>query len=155
MADHHDTTEFARLTSDVVALARRAGVWHTLMIQRRWNPFEGRWALPGGHVDPGETFRQAAARELTEETGLQATDLRQLGIYDHPNRDPRGRYVTVAFFTVLPTLVRPTAGDDARHAAWLPLPWVLRERGQLAFDHALIVADAASALVDFTHGEGQ
>ncbi|MGW4058663.1 NUDIX domain-containing protein [Amycolatopsis sp. NPDC004747] len=145
--DHtHDTHETVRLTADVLTFARFRGVWHILMIQRRWDPFCGQWAFPGGHVDPGETFRAAAARELTEETGLHLTDLRQLGIYDQPNRDPRGRYVTVAFFAVLPAPVRPTAGDDAAAAAWLPVPWLLRNRDAIAFDHADILADAASTL---------
>ena len=143
MSAAHETPELARLTSDVVAACYHRGAWHVLMIQRRWNPFEGRWAFPGGHVDTGETFRQAAARELTEETGVHATELHQFGIYDQPDRDPRGRYITAAFLTVLDAVAKPTAGDDARHAAWVPLSWLLRNPDQIAFDHAAILADAA------------
>lgn len=108
------TDETVRLTSDVLAFARHNDVWHILMIQRRWEPFRGQWAFPGRHVDPGETFRAAAARELTEETGLRLSDLRQLGIYDQPDRDPRGRYVTVAFFTVVRHQVKPTMATTPR-----------------------------------------
>ncbi|MEC3974601.1 NUDIX hydrolase [Amycolatopsis sp. H20-H5] len=153
MTTDHPTPESARLTADVIAFTRKADAWYVLMIQRRWNPFEGRWALPGGHVDTGETFLQAAERELTEETGLRVTDLRQLDIYDRPDRDPRGRYVTVAFFTVLPAMVKPTAGDDARVAAWVPLTWLHRKPDEIAFDHAAILADAVTELEDLTGGE--
>ncbi|MFE3178669.1 NUDIX domain-containing protein, partial [Amycolatopsis sp. NPDC059235] len=54
------THELARLTADVVAFAWRDGSWHVLMVQRRWDPYRGQWALPGGHVDVEESFRDAA-----------------------------------------------------------------------------------------------
>ncbi|MDT8916226.1 NUDIX hydrolase [Amycolatopsis sp. PS_44_ISF1] len=144
----HDTVEKVRLTADTVALARRGGTWHVLLIERGWPPFAGQWAFPGGHVDPGETFLQAAGRELAEETGVQVADLRQLGIYDDPGRDPRGRYVTVAFFAVLPEPTKTTAGDDARTAAWVPLTDAARMH--LAFDHDQILADVTALVPDFS-----
>lgn len=144
--DTHDTAETVRLTADALVFTRRRDTWHVLMIQRRWDPFTGRWALPGGHVDPGETFRQAAMRELEEETGIKAAAMRQLGIYDQPDRDPRGRYITVAFLTTTTAPVKPTAGDDAAHAAWVPVSWLLRNRDAIAFDHAEILADALAIL---------
>jgi 8-oxo-dGTP diphosphatase len=134
-----DTTdETIRYTADVVLLA--AG--HVLLIERGWDPFKGRWALPGGHVDMGETSLAASVRELEEETGITVpvTDLRQVGAYDAPGRDPRGRYVSVAYTATLPTLVQPTAGDDATAARW----WPLNALPDLAFDHAEILADTTS-----------
>lgn len=133
-----ETFETIRYTADVVATTPDGRV---LLIERGWPPFEGAWALPGGHVDPGETSRAAAARELFEETGVRvdAADLLQLGVWDQPGRDPRGRYVTVAYLAVVPDTTTATAGDDARTARWWPwndLPQ------QLAFDHADIL-DAA------------
>ena len=53
------------LAADVVLLHWDGEHWHVLVIQRGWPPFQGCWALPGGHVDPGETFCQAARRELS------------------------------------------------------------------------------------------
>ncbi|MEU6503889.1 NUDIX hydrolase [Streptomyces californicus] len=124
--------ETIRYTADVVLLA--AG--HVLLIQRRWNPHAGSWALPGGHVDAGETSLQAAARELAEETGITVPVdvLRQVGAFDAPGRDPRGR-VTVAYTATLPAPVAPTPLDDAADARW----WPLNNLPDLAFDHADIL----------------
>lgn len=145
---HDNTPELVRLTADALVFTHHHDTWSVLMVQRRWEPFQGRWAIPGGHVDPGETFHDAARRELREETGLTAPVFIQLGIYDHPDRDPRGRYVNVAFYAVIPAPVKPTAGDDAAHAAWVPVPWLLRNPDAIAFDHAEILADAYDSLPD-------
>ncbi|MFD4528419.1 NUDIX domain-containing protein [Streptomyces sp. NPDC058470] len=132
------TDETIRYTADVVLLA--AG--HVLLIERGWDPFKGRWALPGGHVDAGETSLAASVRELEEETGITvpAADLRQVGAFDAPGRDPRGRYVSVAYTATLPMPLRPTAGDDATAARW----WPLTALPDLAFDHADILASATT-----------
>ncbi|MEV5605756.1 NUDIX hydrolase [Streptomyces sp. NPDC052299] len=129
-----ETFETIRYTADVVALTPSGDV---LLIERDWPPYEGTWALPGGHVDPGETSRAAAARELEEETGLlmAADDLRQIGVWDSPGRDPRGRYVTVAYAAIVPD-TPVAAQDDARDARWWPLNNLPE---QLAFDHADIL----------------
>ncbi|MFH8371400.1 NUDIX domain-containing protein [Streptomyces sp. NPDC018031] len=132
------TAETIRYTADVVLLA----VGHVLLIERGWAPFEGCWALPGGHVDIGETSLVAAGRELVEEAGITVplAELRQLGAYDAPGRDPRGRYVTVAYTATLSSPLPPAAGDDATAAHW----WPLDALPDLAFDHAEILADAAA-----------
>ncbi|MGW3060714.1 NUDIX domain-containing protein [Streptomyces goshikiensis] len=111
----------------------------THIIRDSANPRGG----PGGHVDPSETSRAAAARELAEEAGVQvaAADLRQIGVWDSPERDPRGRYVTVAYAAVVPAATRITAGDDARTARWWPLADL---PDQLAFDHADILSAATA-----------
>lgn len=108
-----ETHEVIRYTVDVVLLCGDS----VLLIRRYWPPFADRWALPGGHVDRGETARQAAVRELREETGITvpANDLGLVGVYDEPGRDPRGRYVSVAFVAVV-DFVSPVAGDDASSA---------------------------------------
>ncbi|MGW6247948.1 NUDIX domain-containing protein [Streptomyces roseolus] len=131
-----DLPENIRYTADVVALTEDGRV---LLIKRGWDPYEGHWALPGGHVDHGETGLRAAVRELEEETGVRVTEdeLRLVGVWDQPDRDPRGRYVTVTYLATVPADTQATAGDDARDARWWPLPG-LPER--LAFDHADILA---------------
>lgn len=137
------TVEHARLTADVILTTCIDGERHVLLIRRGWPPFAGMWALPGGHVDPGETAAAAAARELAEETGLAATVLRPIGVYSAPGRDPRGRYVTFAYTAELPTPITPTAGDDAHEAAWVPIDHALA--GGLAFDHGQILADSITS----------
>jgi 8-oxo-dGTP diphosphatase len=135
-----DTTEFIH-TADVVLMTLDGRV---LLIERASDPFEGLWAFPGGHVDPGETRRQAARRELGEETGvwLDPERLTLLGVYNAPGRDPRGRYDTTAFIAVVQEPITPTAADDARNARW----WPLSELPKLAFDHADILNDARRKL---------
>ncbi|WP_163549729.1 NUDIX domain-containing protein [Candidatus Frankia nodulisporulans] len=134
------TRETVRLTADVVAFAPHRGVLHVLLIRRGFEPFAGRWALPGGHVDAGEQVETAARRELAEETGIAVDALRLVGFYTAPGRDPRGRYVTGAYTTVLPDMPAPVAADDATAARWLPVSDALATG--LAFDHAQIIRDA-------------
>ncbi|MET8575487.1 NUDIX hydrolase [Streptomyces sp. NPDC005012] len=129
-----ETFEAIRYTADVV-VTRLDG--HVLLIERKYEPHEGRWALPGGHVDPGETSRAAAARELAEEAGVYARpeELVQVGTFDEPGRDPRGRYVTVAYQLIVASGTPIEAGDDAANARW----WPLTQLPPLAFDHADII----------------
>lgn len=136
-----ETFETIRYTADVVVTTTDG---HVLLIERGWDPHKGSWALPGGHVDPGETSRAAAARELAEEAGVYAAqeELEQIGTFDRPDRDPRGRYVTVAYrLTVIPGItVEP--GDDAVRAEW----WPLDALPPLAFDHADILRAVSAEL---------
>ena len=138
-----ETIETARLTSDVVLMTELHGERVVLLIQRGWDPFQGRWALPGGHVDTGETVEAAAHRELLEETGVTADQLDLIGVYSEPGRDPRGRYVTWAYLAWLDDMPAPKAGDDARDAKWIPLSTALAADAGLAFDHHKILVDAA------------
>ncbi|MDQ3361517.1 MAG: NUDIX hydrolase [Actinomycetota bacterium] len=104
-----------------------------VLIRRASDPFEGRWALPGGFVEVGETIEAAATREAAEETGL-AVEL--VGLYSDPDRDPRGHNVSVAF------LARVVGGDLIAATDATEVAVIDPDSVELAFDHRSIIADA-------------
>jgi 8-oxo-dGTP diphosphatase len=123
------------LTVDCVVFDREGRL---LLIKRGHPPFKGKYALPGGFVDIGETVEQAALRELKEETGVEGKVVRLIGVYSDPKRDPRGHTVSAAFL-IKPRSTKVQSGDDAESATFVA-DW----RGlKLAFDHSQIVADAS------------
>jgi 8-oxo-dGTP diphosphatase len=140
------------LTVDLAILTVREDKLQVLVVERGNPPHRGRDALPGGFLRAGEDLPDAAARELAEETSLDGTalHLEQLATYGAPDRDPRGRVVTVAYLAIAPGLPIPAAGSDARSARWAPVEQV---RGRLAFDHSKILDEAverARARLEFT-----
>ncbi|MFC6084847.1 NUDIX hydrolase [Sphaerisporangium aureirubrum] len=132
------------VTVDLVIFTVRQDALQVLLIERGNEPHLGRWALPGGYVRDGETLDEAASRELGEETGIDGgrLHLEQLRAYSEPERDPRGRIITVAYLALGPELPLPTAGTDARAARWAPVTSLLGRAGTLAFDHDVILRDA-------------
>jgi 8-oxo-dGTP diphosphatase len=123
-----------RVTVDAIILHHDA----VLLIKRGKDPFKGLWALPGGFVEYGETTEQAVLRETREETHLNCSIARLVGVYSDPHRDPRGHTISIVYeLSVDSGEVR--AGDDAAHASWVPLS-ALPE--VIAFDHAQIIRDA-------------
>lgn len=128
------------LTVDTVVLADVDGARRVLLVQRGNPPFKGAWALPGGFVEHGEQVVEAAPRELAEETGLRVPEgrLRLLGVYDTPGRDPRGWTVSAVYLARLASEPEPNGADDAADARWFDVD----QLPELAFDHALILADA-------------
>jgi 8-oxo-dGTP diphosphatase len=123
------------LTTDCVIFDGRGRV---LLTRRGHPPFEGGYALPGGFVETGETVENACRREVLEEVGIEVGDLRLVGVYSDPARDPRGHTVSVAYLVVLLRASVPRAGSDAAGAEWVE-DW---RALTLAFDHAQILADA-------------
>ena len=120
---------------DVVIPSERGVV----LIRRGGEPFEGRWALPGGFVEVGETVEEAAAREAAEETGLTVEVARLVGVYSDPDRDPRGHNVSVAF------LVQVLSGDLVAATDASEVSVLDPQEVELAFDHARIIADALTS----------
>jgi 8-oxo-dGTP diphosphatase len=138
-------TEYPRpsLTADVVALAFDGSELRVLLIRRAHEPFAGKWALPGGFVEPTESAAQGAARELLEETGLSGVQLEELCSLTQPGRDPRGWVVSVAHLALVRMADTPVrAGDDASAAEWVHV----RRAKDLAFDHDLALSRALSRI---------
>jgi len=140
------TYEYPRpaVTVDIILFILRESKLQVLLVQRAQPPFENAWALPGGFVQMDESLEQAAARELEEETGVNQSYLEQLYTYGEPERDPRGRVITVAYYALLPrdAPVRKEGGSDARQAAL----FAADSLPELAFDHAEIIAYAIRRL---------
>jgi 8-oxo-dGTP diphosphatase len=122
-----------------------------LLVRRKTQPFKGAWALPGGFVrvgesvaEQGEDLDDAARRELSEETGLdaQAVYLEQLYTFGKSNRDPRMRVISVAYYALVRPDLAPIvrAGGDASDADWFVVDGV--QKLELAFDHREILAMA-------------
>jgi 8-oxo-dGTP diphosphatase len=140
---------------DLVVLTVRDAQLQVLLVTRGIEPFKGRLALPGGFVLGGEDLLDAAERELAEETGI--VDLRvhleQLGTYGRPDRDPRGRVLSVTYLALVSGTTAPIAGSDAAEAAWTPVEPLLTARRRLAFDHHRILLDGverARAKVEYS-----
>jgi len=91
-----------------------------LLIRRRFDPLAGRWSIPGGAVEAGETLAEALAREMREETGLDVEVGPVLDVFDRITRDPDGRvryhYVLVDFLCRA-SQGEPVAGSDVSEVA--------------------------------------
>ncbi|MGC6589377.1 NUDIX hydrolase [Paenibacillus sp. Dod16] len=107
-----------------------------LLIRRGGHPFLGKWALPGGFVQPSETTEQAAARELREETGVDDVYLEQLYTFSDIGRDPRTWVMSCSYMALINSdKLELQAGDDAADAAWFKVSYrLLREQKELMED---------------------
>jgi len=142
MPEESSITYTCAVTVDVVLLTVRESQLQILLIDRLLPPFRGHPALPGGFV-LDEDLGEAAVRELVEETNIDGSrlHLEQLASYGAPNRDPRGRVITIAYLGLAPDLPVPRPGTDAIGARWEPVAPLLDGRARLAFDHNAIVAN--------------
>lgn len=139
------TYEYPRpaLTVDCVVFGLDEEDLKVLLIQRGLEPFAGRWALPGGFVRVEESLDAAARRELQEEAGVRGVFLEQLYTFGEPNRDPRERVVSVAYYALVKLGEHHVmAATDARSAAW----FAVDDTPKLAFDHNRILEAAHGRL---------
>jgi len=131
------------VTADAIVTASG----HVLVVKRKLNPGKGLFAIPGGFVRQNETVRNAALRELREETRIRLDKLVLDGaivdehVFDHPDRSLRGRTITHGFHIDLRDghLPEVTAGDDAAEALWMPLMDVIRNEEKFFEDHVHII----------------
>ena len=153
------------LTADICVIAKDGDSQEILLIKRGNHPFLGHWALPGGFANRNEPAEETAARELSEETGIEGIPLKLTGFYSAPGRDPRGWTVSAAYTAVIDKYsVNVQAGDDAAEAKWfkiqcadgeislingeiiLPVTEGVYGTGKLAFDHTHIISDALESI---------
>lgn len=131
------------VTVDVVLCRKYDGKTQMLLIQRKNDPYKDYWALPGGFVDKDEDIEVAAKRELFEETDIQLYQVKQIGAYGKPDRDPRHHTLSVAYYGEIDALAEARAKDDAKNVRW----FAIDELPALAFDHSDIVRDAMSRYI--------
>ena len=167
------TDEYGRLVREFVKISADKAKWviaphpvnfvtadsvvtkagHILLVRRKHAPGEGLWALPGGFVNLDETVRDAAKRELNEETAidlppalLNSAFAQEGFVFDHPARSLRGRTITHAFFVDLdtydkkPGLPIVKGSDDAAEAHWFTIAEVVTMSEQIFEDHLSIIA---------------
>jgi 8-oxo-dGTP diphosphatase len=141
----------SRLYPDRPVVGVGTVVWRddrVLLIRRGRPPRAGQWSLPGGAQRLGETLREAAAREVREETDLALTDVRLLTTVDLVEREPDGRvryHYTLVDFVAEAPLGEPVAGDDAEAVAWFRLDEL---RGLGLWSETLRIINEAAALRD-------
>jgi 8-oxo-dGTP diphosphatase len=131
-----------KVTVDIVIFTIQGATLKVLLIKRGIAPFKDQMAIPGGFVLEDESLEQAALRELKEETGVEDIYLEQLYSFGDPNRDPRGRVVTVAYYALVPADRPLNPGSDASDARWCDV----KKLPFLAFDHRKIVDYAVERL---------
>ncbi|MBL7818083.1 MAG: NUDIX hydrolase [Saprospiraceae bacterium] len=114
-----------------------------LLLNRKEEPFANTWTLPGGFLHIHESFEQAAKRILTTKTGVNDVFLEQLYTFDTPERDPRGRVLSVAYYALVNPhkyeIMAGSAANDVQWFDWKALP-------KLGFDHDFIVQTAVNRL---------
>jgi 8-oxo-dGTP diphosphatase len=115
-----------------------------LLIKRKYEPFKNAWAIPGGFVLENESLEEAVRRELQEETGITVNYLEQLYSFGEPNRDPRQRIISIAYFALVNSthFSNLKATTDAEEAQWFSISKLPR----LAFDHKKILQVAIERL---------
>ena len=90
----------------------------------------GKWALPGGFIQPNETAYEAAVRELEEETGVNGLKMKHFGVYDKMGRDKRGWIISNAHYAIVPEalLEKRRAADDASEVELFDMEEILKIR---------------------------
>ena len=136
------------VTTDCVIFGFDGTRLNVLLIERGNDPYKGCWAFPGGFLNMDESALEGAKRELYEETGLRDAYIHQFHAFSAPDRDPRERVISIAYFALV-RLTDVKAGDDAAKAQWFPLD----EMPPLAFDHDKMLREALKALRRMIHFE--
>ena len=131
------------LTTNIVIFTLRDEQLKLLLIRRRTPPFQGCWSLPGGVVGTDEDVEANAMRKLEDSTGLSGIYLEQLYTFSAPERDPRERVISVAYYALVASKrLHLRTDEDSEGVGW----YSLNELPELAFDHAQMVDTAHQRL---------
>ena len=118
-----------------------------LLVKRKGFPYKNCWALPGGYIETDQSIADNMIKELREETCIKVPakvlrgSVKAIQVFDKPDRDPRGRTITHAFFIDLgypnERLPKVQGADDALEAKWVKLSEIKSE--MMAFDHYNVI----------------
>jgi 8-oxo-dGTP diphosphatase len=132
------------VTVDGVILQRTKASFEILLVERKFDPYAGKWALPGGFIEADETAEAAIVREIAEETSLHELNFNQLFTVTELGRDPRGWTISIVYSAVsLDQSLTPRAADDAASVQW----FAIDQLPPLAFDHHEILQKALPQLL--------
>ena len=149
----YDASQFPHpsLTVDVALVAVDQQGLRAVLIRRAEHPDRGCWSLPGGFVQMDESLDDAADRALRTKVGVSGIFLEQLYTFGQPDRDPRTRIITVAYYALVDAARLSVAVGDQLRLGILQVPWQGEQGGSvqaydedgaamsLAFDHADIL----------------
>lgn len=111
-----------------------------VLIKRKYPPFQGFYALPGGFIEEGEKPQQALLRGVKEETNLVVKIVEKIGIFNEEGRNPRGNIHTTAYKCITNNTSNMRSGDDSKEVELIPIERL--KDMELAFDHKKILKEA-------------
>lgn len=127
-----------KITVDAVVFAYINKELNVLLIERAFEPFLGKLALPGGFILDTETAEDAVLRKLKEETNVDLDYLEQLYSFTDPKRDPRERVISISYYALIDySKFNLTTNIHAKQVKWIPVNKALKLK--LAFDHKRII----------------
>jgi 8-oxo-dGTP diphosphatase len=131
------------VTVDCVVFGYDGNAISVLLINRKEAPFKNMWTLPGGFLFLEETAEESAQRILKQKTGLNNLFLEQLYTFADVQRDPRGRVISIAYYTLVnPKLFNLVLGDAATDIKWFDANKIPKT----GFDHKEIIKVALNRL---------
>ena len=137
MADYTNETKML-LAVDCIIFGFDGENLKILLIKRGFEPEKGKWSLMGGFILENESLDEAANKILLQLTGLDGVYLEQLQAFGDPQRDPKDRIVSVAYFALIDIHKYETQLNDRYHAEW----FLVNEMPKLVFDHGNMVEAA-------------
>jgi len=159
--DNYNIANFERpsVATDIVAFRvveeaeenkkkKRPKKLQVLLINRATYPYKNCWTLPGGFCKPNEKLEDTARRELFEETNVSGVDLRLIGVYSEPGRDPRGWIISNTYMALINNLECELRTDEeAWEAKWFEIDEL--DDIAIGFDHHIIIKDAFALLKEY------
>lgn len=144
MSDLTKRFDVVAVATDVVMLALESGKLKVLLIKPKNPMLMGKWALPGGMVNPDESVDDSVRRHLLAKAGIKGVYMEQLFTFGQVDRDPFGRVVSVAYLALIPdiTKIKLVTSGAYEGISWHNIDAL----PALGYDHDLIIRTALERL---------